>query len=168
MDQTVRSTGDLLRRVAIDYWSAPRGTVAGGTDSGPQRIPVNIYETDEDIVIVAPMPGVEGENVDIEVVGSTITLTASLRGPGQEDRHYLLREWSYGPYERTITLPVEIDAQHANASHGNGILVLSLPKASRTKAVHVPLHQISSSQATHQGHSGHHSTRRGLDRTRGS
>jgi HSP20 family protein len=168
VDQQRGSVDDLLRRVAIDDWSARPGTEAGGTDSGPQRIPVNIYETDEDIVIVAPMPGVEAENVDIEVLGSTVTLSASLRGPGQEDRRYLLHEWTYGPYERTITLPIEIDAQHANASHGNGILVLSLPKASRTKAVHVPLRQVSSSQATHQGHSGHHSRRQGLDSARGS
>jgi HSP20 family protein len=168
VDQQGRSADDLLRRVAIDYWSARRGTEAVGTDSGPQRIPVNVYETDEDVVIVAPMPGVEAENVDIEVVGSTVTLSASLRGPGQDDRRYLLHEWTYGSYERTITLPVEVDAQHANASHGNGILVLSLPKASRTKSVHVPLRQVSSSQATHQGHSGHHSRRRGLDGGRGS
>jgi HSP20 family protein len=168
VDRQRRSADDLLRRVAIDYWSARPETEAGGTDSGPQRIPINVYETDEDVVIVAPMPGVEAENVDIEVVGATVTLSASLRGPGQDDRRYLLREWTYGPYERTIPLPVEIDAQHANASHSNGILVLSLPKAARTKAVHVPLRQVGTAQATHQGHSGHHSSRQGLDSARGS
>ncbi len=168
MDQERNFAGDLLRSVALDYRFAGQGSEGAGGAAHAQRIPVNVYETEEDIVLVAPMPGVEADNLDIQVVGSTVRLSASLRGPGQEDRRYLLHEWTYGPYERTITLPVQVDAEHANASHANGILVLSLPKAARTKAVHIPLHQISSSQATHEGHSGHHSSRRGLQRKGGS
>jgi HSP20 family protein len=109
------------------------------------------------------MPGVEAENIDIEILGSTVTLRASLRGPGQADRRYLLHEWTYGPYERTVTLPVEVDAAHANASHGNGVVVVSLPKAARARAIRVPLQQVSANEARHRGHSGHHTTRQGLE-----
>jgi HSP20 family protein len=151
---------ELLRRAALDYW------FGRGTNETPsartQRIPVNVYDTGEDIVLVAPMPGVEAENIDIEVWGSAVTLRASLRGPGQTERTYLLHEWTYGPYERTITLPVEVDAQHANASHGNGVLVLSLPKAARAKSVRVPLQQVTRAEETQRGHSGHHTSREGL------
>jgi HSP20 family protein len=124
---------------------------------------VNIYDTGNDIVMVAPMPGVEAEDIDIEVVGTTIALRASLRGPGQQRRQYLLHEWTYGPYERTVQLPVEVDGQHANATHDNGVLVVTLPKARRSRAVRVPLRQMTSSGAEHEGHSGHHTTREGLE-----
>jgi HSP20 family protein len=162
VDREGFSPGDLLHRAALEYF------LRGGVGQEPgelsaQRIPVNVYETDEDVVIAAPMPGVEAENVDIEVVGSTVTLRSTLRGPGQSDRRYLLHEWTYGPYERTVSLPVEVDAKHANASHGNGILVVTLPKASRARSVHIPLRQQTAATANQRGHSGHHTTRQGLD-----
>ena len=129
--------------------------------SGVQHIPVNVYETEEDVVIAAPMPGVEAENIDIEVLGATVHLKSTLRGPGQENRRYLVREWTYGPYQRTVELPVEVDAEHANASHGNGVLVLTLPKAARSRSVRIPLQQVSAQEARHEGHSGHHGGREG-------
>lgn len=156
MDRERTSREDALYRAALDYWSGRRASEPTGLDPQAQRIPINVYDTGEDIVLVAPMPGVEAENIDIEVLGTTVTLRASLRGPGQVERRYLLHEWTYGPYERSITLPVDIDAQQANASHGNGVLVLSFPKAHHARAVRVPLQQKTSSQAEHKGHSGHH------------
>lgn len=139
------------------------GQASEHATEGPQRIPLNVYETDEDIVLVAPMPGVQAENIDIEIVGRTVHLRATLRGEGQLHRHYLLHEWTYGPYSRTVNLPVDVDAPHANASHSNGILVLSIPKSARARAVRVPLRQLTASDAEHRGHAGHHTTRLGLE-----
>jgi HSP20 family protein len=155
-----RGPGDFLWRFAGDHL-ADRGRAPDGT----QYIPVNVYETDEDVLIIAPMPGVEAENIDIEILGKQVTLRASLRGPGQDHRRYLLREWSYGPYERVIELPVDVDGEHANASHSNGILALSLPKSTRARSVRIPLRHVESSIAREQGHSGHHTTREGLHDT---
>lgn len=162
--QDPSTAGDLFWRLAGDYavGRAAQDVPSGGTPQA-QQIPVNVYETEEDVVVVAPMPGVEAENIDVEVLGSTVTLRASLRGPGQADRRYLLHEWTYGPYERTVELPIDIDAEHANASHGNGVLVLSFPKAARSRSVRIPLRQVTSNEALHEGHSGHHSAREGLE-----
>lgn len=155
---TDRGPADFLWRFAGDQFS-------GSGRSGTQHIPVNVYETEEDVLIIAPMPGVEAENIDIEVLGKRVTLRASLRGPGQDDRRYLIREWSYGPYERVVELPVQVDGEHANASHSNGVLALSLPKSLRSKSVKIPLRQVESSEARARGHSGHHTTRQGLHDT---
>jgi HSP20 family protein len=157
------SAEKLLRQVALDYWFGRQDYTTPDSNSQAQRIPINVYETTEDIVLAAPMPGIDADNVDIEVVGSTVTLRATLRGPGQADRKYLLHEWTYGPYERTVILPVEVDGEHANATHGNGILVVALPKASRAKTIRIPLNKAGSEENRHQGHSGHHSTREGLE-----
>ncbi len=152
-----RGPADFLWRFANDQLSGK-----GLSSDGTQHIPVNVYETDEDVLIIAPMPGVEAENIDIEILGKQVTLRASLRGPGQDARRYLVREWSYGPYERVIELPVDVDGEHANASHSNGILALSLPKSMRSRPVRIPLRHMESSIAVEQGHSGHHTTRQGL------
>jgi HSP20 family protein len=120
---------------------------------------LNVFESEDDIVLVCPMPGVEADNIDIEILGNTVSLRASLRGVGQANRRYLLHEWSYGSYARTFHLPVEVDAERANASHSNGVLVLTLPKAERSKTVRIPLTRVNSREATHRGHSGRRDTR---------
>jgi HSP20 family protein len=152
--------------MALDYYlnrRGPTGNAPSAAEASAQAVPVNVYETRDDVVIVAPMPGVEAEDIDIAVDGSTVTLRASLRGPGQADRQYLVHEWTYGPYERTIDIPIEVDAQAANASHSNGVLVVSLPKAARAKPVRIPLKSTGSSGGVREGHSGHHAADSGAD-----
>lgn len=128
----------------------------------PQEIPVNVYETSDDLVIIAPMPGVEASDIDIEVVGREVRMRAAVRGEGQFDRQYLLHEWTYGPYQRNLTLPFDVDAGSANASHSNGILVLSLPKSAGDGTVRIPIRRVDG-RGEYQGHSGHHTTREGLE-----
>ena len=70
-------------------------------------MPVNVFETENELMVVAAMPGIEAGNVDIEVDDNYLTIRADKRGPGQERHRYLRREWSYGPYERSIELPIE-------------------------------------------------------------
>jgi HSP20 family protein len=164
MERDRSTTQEVLRRLALEQAMAqPSGRRRERGIGQAQAVPVNVYETAEDVVIVAPMPGVEAENIDIEVLGSVVTLRSAMRGVGQEDREYLLHEWTYGPYVRSIELPLDVDAEHANASHSNGILVVSLPKTKRAQTVRVPLRQATAAESTHQGHSGHHTTRQGLE-----
>ena len=82
------------------------GTVLDGGDAsdGPQRIPLNVYETTEAMVIVAPMPGVQPADVAVAIDGDgNLHLTARLRTAAPKD--YLLHEWDYGGYERLLDLP---------------------------------------------------------------
>lgn len=68
-----------------------------------QQVPINVYETPSSLVVVAPFPTVQPEDVTVELVGSTLRLCADLRSAGP--REYLVREWQYGGYEREIELP---------------------------------------------------------------
>lgn len=105
----------------------------GSAQAAAQSIPLNIFEGDDELVIVAPVPGIEADDLEISVLGDDLRLRAAERGPGQERRTYLLREWSYGPYERRVRLPYPVDADAANASLGNGVLVLTLPRSASTR-----------------------------------
>ena len=96
-------------------------------------IPLNIFENDRELIVVTPMPGVAVEDISVDVRDDgTLTIRASQHGEGQERISYVLREWSYGPYERTISLPCPVDAGRANLSYGNGVLTVSFPKAAAT------------------------------------
>lgn len=125
---------DLLRadfERALDELTAARRRRAAAhvDDHEPQSVPVNVFETESELMVVAAMPGLEGANVDITIEDDRITLRGGKRGPGQENRRYHRREWTYGSYERTIRLPVGVDIDRANATYGNGVVTIALPKA---------------------------------------
>ena len=78
-------------------------TEAVGAAMNPQRVPVNVHETGEALVIVAPLPAVTAKDVTIELRPGKIRFWANLRSAGPRD--YLVHEWHYGGYEREIDLP---------------------------------------------------------------
>ncbi|MBI3966117.1 MAG: Hsp20/alpha crystallin family protein [Chloroflexi bacterium] len=122
---------------------------------GAQIVPVNVFETPDEVMVVAPMPGVEAENIEIMAHGNIVTIRADMRGEGQERKDYIRREWRYGPYYRRVDLPCEVDAEAANASHGNGVLTVALPKSKRSRAHRIQLSATGPAEGKHQGHTGH-------------
>jgi HSP20 family protein len=118
-------------------------------------IPINLYENERELMVVAPMPGVAPEDIAIEVADDgALTLRAAEHGMGQERISYLLREWSYGPYERRIALPRGVDARRANVSLGNGVLAITFPKADATTADEVRLGRSGHARGIALGHPG--------------
>jgi HSP20 family protein len=129
-------------------------------------VPINIFENDRELLVVAPMPGVAPEDISIDVHDDgRLTLRARQHGPGQERIEYLLREWSYGPFERTIELPRAVDARRANVSFGNGVLTISFPKAASMLAATVSVASSGHARGLTAGHAGE---RGGVDHPGGS
>ena len=93
-----------------------------------QHIPVKVYRAAERLMVTTPMPGLEPENIWVEVTpdGHQV-LRGEMRGMLKEVKELLLDEWSVGAYYRTLALPVSINAGCANASYGNGVLTLAFP-----------------------------------------
>ena len=124
-------------------------------------VPVNIFENDRELMIVAPMPGVAPEDISIDVLDDgRLTVRSRMHGEGQERISYLRREWSYGPYERTIELPCAVDAKRANVSYGNGVLSITFPKAGSTHSGRVLVQRTGHTRGVAAGHRG---TRGGAD-----
>lgn len=118
-------------------------------------IPVNLYESDRELMVVAPMPGVAAEDISVDVGDDgRLTLRARQHGPGQERIDYLLREWSYGPFERTIELPRPVDASRANLSFGNGVLTIAFPKTATTAAGRLAVASTGHARGMTAGHAG--------------
>jgi HSP20 family protein len=118
-------------------------------------IPVNLFDNERELMVVAPMPGVGPEDISIEVTDAgQLTLRARQHGEGQERIDYLLREWSYGPYERTIELPGAVDAMRANVSYGNGVVTITFPKANATVAGRLGVERTGQARGVTAGHAG--------------
>jgi HSP20 family protein len=121
----------------------------------PIAVPINIFETDRELMVVAPMPGVDPEEISIDVTDDgKITLRARQQGVGQERIAHLMQEWSYGPYERTVDLPRSVDASRANVSYGNGVLSVTLPKADATAPASLHLAKTGHARGVAVGHIG--------------
>jgi HSP20 family molecular chaperone IbpA len=124
-------------------------------------IPVNIYENERELMVVAPMPGVDVSDISVDVTDDgRLTLHAEQRGAGQERIEYLTREWSYGPYHRTVELPRGVDARRANLAFGNGVLAVTLPKTLDTVPAQLKLDDTGQARGMARGHVG---TRGGAD-----
>src|SRR5437899_2167813 len=78
-------------------------TAAEAISMRPQRVPVNVYETTAALVVVAPLPAVQPNDVTIDVRPGSLRFCAELRSSGPRD--FLINEWEYGGYEREIDLP---------------------------------------------------------------
>ncbi len=103
-------------------------------DNQPYNTPVRIYQDGNLVMLAAPMPGLEPQNISVTIAGNRITIRGEERGPGQHRKDLLLAEWTIGPYYREVVLPEPVDGVLANATYGNGILALSMPKLPLGKA----------------------------------
>ena len=94
---------------------------------------VDIYETENELVMQADMPGVTKENVDVKVAEDVLTLTGTVATPPKDAVH-LYAEYRIGDYHRAFTLSQEVDVDKISAEMVDGVLTLHLPKSSRTKS----------------------------------
>jgi HSP20 family protein len=125
--------------------------------SQQQTVPVQIHQTDDRIVLAAPMPGLEPEDISVAVAGDRVTIRGKYRGARQGQENLLVSEWTIGPYYREIVLPQPVDGALTNASYGNGVLVLSMPKVAQgQRASHAEfrLEVIEATRGQRVGHTG--------------
>ena len=132
--------------------------------STAQELPVRIHQTEDRIVLTTPMPGLEPEDIGIEIDGRRVAIHGDERGPHQGELELLVVEWTIGPYHREVELVEPVDGVLTNATYGNGVLVLSMPKVSAGHAgasAQFRLTAIESTRGERVGHAG----RRAVPRT---
>jgi HSP20 family protein len=108
-------------------WLAPRLEGVG-------MLPIDMYETDEAVVLKAPIAGIKPEDMDISVAGDTLTIKGETKAEEEIKReNYYCQERRFGAFSRSVTLPVPVVAEEAEAVFENGVLTLTLPKAEEVK-----------------------------------
>lgn len=95
------------------------------------RPAVDIFETEENLTLVADLPGVDKEHLDVHLERGLLTLKGTVKMSGKGES--VFREFSLANYYRQFMLPSEIDAGKISAEFKNGVLTLTMPKAEAAK-----------------------------------
>lgn len=121
----------------------------------PHSAPAKVYRTPLRIMTAVPMPGLEPEGITVEVAaGAHLILRGQRRGELKGIKDELLNEWGVGDYYRKVTLPAPVNGALANVTYGNGVLVVALPIAPRTKTATLTLAAQSPTHGLRAGYMG--------------
>jgi HSP20 family protein len=94
---------------------------------------VNVYQQDDDLVVIAEMPGVEKDEIDISIKRNQLRISGK-RSINYGDNVIVHRQdRKAGTFDRTFTLPLEIDADSVKAEYKDGLLTLHLPRAEKDR-----------------------------------
>ena len=114
---------------------------------GSIALPVNVREEKDAYVITAALPGVRPEDIQIEATANTITIAGETSDEREVDEgEYVRRERRFGRFFRLLELPVELNADEAEASFEHGVLTLRVPKSEATRPKQVQVKSQGSQQ----------------------
>ena len=121
---------EAMDRLFDDAFTRPLSLRDGGA-SAPA---IDMYQTDNDVVVKAALPGFKAEDVQINVTGDVLTIRGEMKHEDeQNDKAWHIREHRWGSFERSISLPTDVVSEKAQADFDNGILTVTLPKAEEVK-----------------------------------
>lgn len=121
---SLQNTLDAFRR---SDWLQSSLSASGGYP------PLNVFRKGDDFALVAEVPGVGRSDLEIQVKGRTIRLSGSKSTNYPEKASIHRRERLQGRFDRSITLPIEVDQDSVTAECHDGVLVVTLPRAGRDK-----------------------------------
>jgi HSP20 family protein len=127
LDEVDRLFNTVNRPVGLR--SVPRGTFP----------PINVYDKGDHAVMVAEVPGIDPEKLELSVVNDTVTLSGERFTDGEKEAHVYRRERVVGEFSRTITLPDAVDPDSVKAEYKDGILRVTMNKAEEAKARQIPI-----------------------------
>ncbi|MEJ5202781.1 MAG: Hsp20/alpha crystallin family protein, partial [Anaerolineales bacterium] len=91
---------------------------------------MDMYQTENEVVVKATLPGVKAEDLQVSITGDVLTLRGEVKQDSEvKEANYHLKERSFGSFSRSVSLPVPVVADKAKAEFENGVLTLVLPKA---------------------------------------
>ena len=126
---------EAMDRLFDDAFTRPLGV--NGSNSSPA---LDMYQTDDDVVVKAAIPGFKAEDVEINVTGDVLSIRGETSTEeDQHDKTWQMREQRWGAFERSVVLPTQVVTDKARAEFEDGILTITLPKAeeSRPKTITV-------------------------------
>jgi len=150
IDRRRRQGGYLPLRDAIDQLFEGSFITPQVFSGQAGNTPVDLYVTEEDVVVDMAVPGANPDDINISVTGDTVTVGGEIKRPEHKGQPYL-EEIFEGRFQRSFSLPIQVDANGAEASFHNGILTLRLPKSEATRPRRI---QVRQQQPTIQGQSG--------------
>jgi HSP20 family protein len=121
LEEFDRMFGRVARPIGIR--SVPRGTFP----------PINIYDQDDKVTLIAEVPGLEPSDIELTVHGDSVTLKCERQHQAREDERYHRRERATGTFSRIVTLPDSVDPDSVKAQNRNGLLTVKMKKVAEAK-----------------------------------
>lgn len=124
---SMREAVNRLFDEGMGRWSQEFG---GGT----LLVPMDVYETDDSVIVTAELPGIKPEDVDIRVTGNTLSIQGESKQEEEQERgNVYYRERRYGRFQRTVSLPSNVDMNKIDATFENGVLKVTAAKTEEAK-----------------------------------
>ena len=122
---------DAMDRLFAESFVQPRGFVAPLSTAA---LAMDVYETKDDVVVKAALPGVKPEEVAVTITGNTLNISGESKAENEsKEKDCVRKELRYGSFSRTVTLPTGLKGDKAEATFENGMLTLRIPKAEEIK-----------------------------------
>ncbi len=106
-------------------------------------LPLDVIETEDEFIVKASLPGINPDELDISLTDNVLTIKGEIKVEDDEDVRYHLRERRFGMFQRSISLPVPVNADKVEAVYENGVLTLHIPKAEEVKPKHISIKKVS-------------------------
>jgi HSP20 family protein len=122
---------EAMDRLFDDAFTHPLSIRDGWSMASPA---IDMYQTENDVVVKASIPGMKAEDVQINITGDVLTLKGELKQEDErKDKAWHIREQRFGSFERSVALPTAVKTDKADAVFENGVLTITLPKADEVK-----------------------------------
>ncbi len=122
-------TGEMLRETTRET-------------NGAHRLAVDAYETDEALVIQASVPGINAEDIHINLEDEVLTIEGEFSNVVEDVRYLISERAARGHFRRSLRLNVPVLVDQVEAVFDNGVLTLTLPKAPEARPVTIPVRKI--------------------------
>jgi HSP20 family protein len=121
---------EAMDRLFDDAFTRPLNLRDGGWSTPA----IDMYQTDDEVVVKAAIPGFKADEVQINVTGDVLTLRGETKHEQEtKNKAWHIHEQRWGSFERSITLPTDVKAEKASADFEDGVLTITLPKAEEVK-----------------------------------
>ena len=125
---------EAMDRLFDDAFTRPFSLLREGGWSGVSAPAIDMYQTDNEVVVKATIPGFKADQVQINLTGDVLTLKGEAKQEDErKERSWHIREQRFGTFERSVALPTAVKTDKAEAVFENGILTITLPKADEVK-----------------------------------
>ncbi len=133
---------ELIRRPAGDRDDRVEVTSGPPAEPSPRMVftpPIDIFETEEGLVLLADLPGVSLDSLELQVQDNRLALLGRVKSPVPDDAELRYQEYHVGDFLRSFILSDEVDHERVTATLNNGVLKVWLPKAAKAQArrIHV-------------------------------
>jgi HSP20 family protein len=149
-DEFVSLRDAMDRFVSDSFPSVAFRGLQSGNGTGRFNLPLDVYASDGEVIVIAAVPGIEPDQIELTINQNTVTIRGELRNvASSEDARnatWYLHELAHGKFQRSLTLPIEVDAAKADATFEHGILKLRLPKAESAQPKQIKVRTVSADE----------------------